>query len=280
VEHLAAQSLSPATDVVGVPIVLASLTLVVGAVVLSRALGIRVEGAVVWASARAAVQLIAVGYLLAWIFRSAVPDIWAWLWIIVMGAVTVSVLARRVRGVPGVIFPAAAAVTASTGVSLGVVFGFGVFEPEPVTLVVIAGITLGNVLPTAALAAAQGRSAVRDEPQVIEGLLGLGFDRSAVVREIAPRAARLSLLPQLERTKVVGLIALPGALTGLLLAGVDPVDAVVVQLLVMYLVLGSATVAGIVMVYSVIRAAVSPSLRLAPWVVEPGVSEGGRRRRS
>jgi putative ABC transport system permease protein len=174
-------------------------------------------------------------------------------------------------------------VTGSTAVSLLVAFGFGVFEPQPVALVVVAGITLGNVLPTAALAAQQGVSAARDRPQAIESLLALGFDRRLVIREIAPRAARTALIPQVERTKVVGLIALPGALTGLLLAGVDPVDAVVVQLLVMYLVLGSAAVAAVVLVYAVTRGAVLPDLRLAPWVREKaggGASGGGPRRRS
>ena len=64
---------------------------------------------------------------------------------------------------------------------------------------------------------------------------------------------------------MVGLIALPGALTGLLLAGVDPIDAVVIQLLVMYLVLGSAAVAAVVIVYFLTRSAVDDGLRLAEW---------------
>jgi putative ABC transport system permease protein len=200
-----------------------------------------------------------------------------------MLGITAGVLVHRIPEGPSVLLPAVAAVAGSTAVSLLVTFGFGVFEPDPVALVVVAGITLGNVLPTAALAAQQGVSAARDRPQAIESLLALGFDRRLVIREIAPRAARTALIPQVERTKVVGLIALPGALTGLLLAGVDPVDAVVVQLLVMYLVLGSAAVAAIVLVYSVTRSAVLPELRLAAWVREQsdgGASEGGRRRRS
>jgi len=281
--HLTAEPLSPATDVVGWPVVVASLSLVVLAIVLSRLLGLRVEGSVAWASVRAATQLIAVGFLLGWIFRSAVPDVWAWLWIAVMVAITAGVLIHRVPEGPAVVVPSIAAVVVTVAVSLGVTFGFGVFSPEPVTLVVVAGITLGNVLPTAVLAAQQGVSAARDRPQAIESLLALGFDRRLVIREIAPRAARTALIPQIERTKVVGLIALPGALTGLLLAGVDPVDAVVVQLLVMYLVLGSAAVAAVVLVYSVTRASVLPDLRLAAWVRREAAgpaSEGGRRRRS
>ncbi|MTA88294.1 MAG: hypothetical protein F2549_04665, partial [Actinobacteria bacterium] len=48
-----------------------------------------------------------------------------------------------------------------------------------------------------------------------------------------------ALVPQIESTKAVGLVFLPGAMTGLVLAGVDAVDAVTVQLAIMYLILGS-----------------------------------------
>ena len=77
------------------------------------------------------------------------------------------------------------------------------------------------------------------------------------------------MIPQIERTKVVGLIALPGAMTGLLLAGVDPVDAVVIQLIVMYLILGAAAVCVVSVVAAVSRAAVTADLRAAPWT-QPG----------
>jgi len=219
--------LAQTTDVIGIPVIVASLSLVVLAIALSWWLGLRIEAPVTWASLRAAVQLIAVGFLLAWVFEAGVPSIWAWIWVVVMTGVAGTVMARRIPDGPNVLLPAMAAIAGSTAVSLAVVFGLGVFDLEPVTLVVVAGITLGNVLPTAVLAAKQVVTAVRERPESIEGLLALGFDRRAVVRQVAPPAARLALIPQVERTKVVGLIALPGALTGLLLAGVDPLDAVV-----------------------------------------------------
>jgi putative ABC transport system permease protein len=100
----------------------------------------------------------------------------------------------------------------------------------------------------------------------LEALLSLGMNRSQIMRFMAPKPARNALVPQIERTKVVGLIALPGAMTGLLLAGVDPVDAVLIQILVMYLVLGATALCAIVTVAAVSRSAVTDSLVVAPWV--------------
>lgn len=83
------------------------------------------------------------------------------------------------------------------------------------------------------------------------------------------RAARSALIPQVERTKVVGLIALPGAMTGLLLAGIEPVEAVAIQLLVMFLVLGTAAVCVVSLVTAVMRASVTDELTVAAWVRSP-----------
>ena len=58
---------------------------------------------------------------------------------------------------------------------------------------------------------------------------------------------RTALTPQIESTKAVGLVFLPGAMTGLILAGVKPLDAVLVQAAIMYLILGAvATTAAVV----------------------------------
>ena len=99
-------------------------------------------------------------------------------------------------------------------------------------------------------------------PGDIEGLLALGFDGKEAMRFVVRDVTRGALTPQIERTKVVGLIALPGAMTGLLLAGVDPVDAVLAQLVIMYLVIGSVATSVTVITTSAARRALTPDLRV------------------
>ncbi len=65
---------------------------------------------------------------------------------------------------------------------------------------------------------------------------------------MAADALRLALLPQIEITRSVGMVFIPGALTGLVLAGVDPVDAALVQAALLFLILGSAAITGLVVV--------------------------------
>lgn len=250
----------------GWPVVLASLSLVLLAIALAWWLGLRIERALVEASVRAALQLLAVGLLFALIFEAALAMLWAWVWVLVMVAVATTVVVRRARHrISALALVTAGAVMGSALISVAAVFGFGVIAYRPVSLVVIAGITIGNAVPSAVLGVNQSVGLSRDRKGEIEALLSLGFDRRGIVKFMAPRAARSSLIPQVERTKVVGLIALPGALTGLLLAGVDPLEAVAVQLLVMYLVLGTAALCVVATVTAITRGAVTPELVVADW---------------
>ena len=258
---------SPLVDGAVWSVVLASLSLVGLALGLSWWLGIGIEREVVVASARAAVQLLAVGVLFTFIFESEAALVLAITWVVVMVAVAANVIRRRAaQPIPGLAIAGFLAVTATALISIVVTFGFGVFEMEPVSLVVVAGITIGNAVPSAVLGVKQAVATARDGADEIEAALALGLGRRQVVRFMAPRAAKASIVPQVERTKVVGLIALPGAMTGLLLAGVDPIDAVIVQLVVMYLVLGAVSVAVIVVVTVIAKRALTTDLRLESWI--------------
>lgn len=249
------------------PVVLASLSLVLLTMGLAWWLGLRIERQLIVASVRAAVQLLAVGVVFAFIFQSTGALYWAWLWVGAMCAVASVVVVRRARHpIRLLALATSGAVLGSALISIWVVFGFRVITYDPVALVVIAGITIGNAVPSAVLGVNQSVESCRDRSGEIDALLSLGLDRRQIVRFLAPRTARSSLLPQVERTKVVGLIALPGAMTGLLLAGVDPIEAVAVQLLVMYLVLGTAALCVVATVTAVTRGAVTDALVVADWV--------------
>jgi putative ABC transport system permease protein len=255
------------SSAVGWPVVLASLSLILLALGLARALGLRIEPELIVATIRAAVQLLAVGFVFVVIFESTGAAYWAWLWVIGMSMVATAVVVRRAKyRIQGLALVAGLAVVGSALISIAVVFGFGVIDYGPISLVVIAGITIGNAVPSAVLGVNRSVDSSRDRVGDIEALLSLGMDRPQIVRFLAPPTARTSLIPQIERTKVVGLIALPGAMTGLLLAGVEPVEAVVIQLLVMYLVLGTAAVCVVAVVTAITRAAITKDLVVADWV--------------
>lgn len=105
---------------------------------------------------------------------------------------------------------------------------------------------------------------VRDRQLEVEARLALGQPSWQAARPYVRNALRAALIPQIETTKAVGIVFLPGAMTGLILAGVDPVDAVLVQVVVMYLVLGAAATATTVVAIGLVRRLFTPDHRLLP----------------
>lgn len=251
----------PGPDVGAVDVAV-SLVLVAVAVALSMWRKLGLEASITWAAARAIVQLLAVGAVLSTIIGPRRPLGWSWLWVVLMAAVAAGVVRRRAPEVPGVFRLAAVAFAASAAVTLGVLFGLGVFPLESRTVVPLAGLMVGNSMQATVLAARRVVDELRDRRDEVEARLALGHSAERAARPYVREALRTALIPQVESTRTVGLIALPGAMTGLILAGVDPVDAVLVQLVVMFLVLAAAAVTSSVVGLGATRRLFTPDHRL------------------
>jgi putative ABC transport system permease protein len=227
----------------------ASLVLVAAAVALSRWRQLDLEGTILWSCARAIVQLLLVGYALAALIEDDAPTALAWAWVVLMVWFSASTVRRRAPEVPGAFRLAAAAMGASTALSLGAVFGLGIYPVVPRAIVPIAGMMIGNSISGTVSAARRVIAEMSEHRAEVEARLALGQPWPDASRPYVRAALRTALTSQIESTKAVGLVFLPGAMTGLILAGADPVDAVLVQAAVMFLILGcvatNATVVGI-----------------------------------
>lgn len=241
---------------------LASLTLVVVAVVLSFGQSLRLERAIGWASMRAAAQLLAVGLVLRVVLDPDQPLALAWAWVAAMVVVASLTIRHRAREVPGIFGLALVATTVVTTLSLAVIFGFGIFPLEANAVVPLAGMMIGNSMASTVLAARRVVGELRDKREEVEARLALGHTWQQASRPYVREALRTAMIPQIESTKVVGLVALPGAMTGLILAGVDPTDAVMVQLAVMYLILGCVATSVTVIGLGLTRRLFTPDHRL------------------
>jgi putative ABC transport system permease protein len=241
---------------------LASLTLVAVAIALSAAQGLRLERSIAWSAGRAAVQLLAVGWTLALVLDSDRSVAWAWLWVGVMVVFAGFTVRRRAPEVPSALPLSIAAMAAVGLVSLGVIFGLGIFPVEARTIVPLAGMMIGNSMAATVLAGRRIVGELRDNRAEVEARLALGHTWRDASRPYVRGALRDALVPQIESTKAVGLVILPGAMTGLILAGVDAVDAVQIQLAVMYLVLGSVATSVTVVGVGLTRRLFTPDHRL------------------
>ena len=219
-----------------------SLVLIAIAAGLSLVQRLGLERSILWASTRALVQLLAVGSVLGVILDPDRSVLLAWLWVVAMVTVAAVTIRWRAREIPGVFSLAFAAVGAATGLGLGVLFGLHIFPMEGRTVVPLAGMIVGNALASTVVASRRVVGELTDKRAEVEARLALGLPWRDAARPHVRAALRTAMLPQIESTKAVGLVALPGAMTGLILAGVDPVDAVKVQAAVMFMILGAVAI--------------------------------------
>ncbi len=236
------------------------LVLVAVGISLWRQLGL--ERSLLWASVRALVQLLLVGWVLQFVVDPDDPLIYSVLWLLAMIGFAAYTTSRRAPDVPNVLPLSMIAYAASAVVVLGVLFGFGIYDLEGRTLVPLAGMVIGNSLAATVLVSRQLLIAADEQRDLIEARLALGLTAGESFQPHLRQALRTALVPQIESTKAVGIVFLPGAMVGLILAGVDPSDAVKVQVSVMYLVLGSVATTTAVMSLGISRELFTPAQQL------------------
>lgn len=242
--------------------VAASGLLVLVAIGLSARAGLGLERSLIGAALRALVQLALLGLVLTAIIAPGRPIALSWLWVVVLIGFAGFTVHRRVPDVPGVGWLAVAAFGAAAAVTLGVLFGAGVFPVDGTTVVPLAGMMVGNSMTATVLLARRVLAEADDKRLEIEARLALGQPSREAASPYLREALRTALIPQIETTKAVGIVFLPGAMVGLLLAGTSPLQAVQVQLVVMYLILGSVAVTTTVVALGLRRRLFTPDHQL------------------
>ena len=214
---------------VGPPLVLALALLVALACGLSwlGRLGHARDAAV--AAARAVGQLALVAALLAAVVRSLPLSL---LFVGLMHVVATGTAARRlVRSRCG--WWCALPVGAGPLVVVALLLALGVVPLEGVALVPVAGILVGGAMTATVLAGRRGLDDLAARRGEVEAALSLGFEQRDAGLMVSRPAAAEALLPGLDQTRTVGLVALPGAFVGTLLGGASPLQAGAVQVLVL-----------------------------------------------
>lgn len=243
--------------------VLASVVLVVVAMVVSWRdhLGLTRELAI--AAARAFGQLLAVGALLLIVFeRGGLGAAFGWL--AVMVVIAGFVAGRRAAALPQSVRHSMTAIGVAVSATVGVLLGLRVIAAEPQVVIPVGGMVVSAAMAASALALRRVEDAVSDHRLAVEARLSLGLPAAQAFGEEHRNAVRTALIPAIDTTKVVGLISLPGAMTGLILAGVDPLDAIRYQIVVMYMLLAAGSLAALLSVRFAQRALFDDADRLVP----------------
>jgi putative ABC transport system permease protein len=225
--------------------VAASLALVALAAGISFWRRTDLERDIVVATVRSFIQLTAIGYAIKLIFEA--DTIW-----LVLGLLTVMVVfgaftARsRAKKVPAAFWPLLIGLTIAAATTLGLVVALGIFDPTPRYLVPVGGMVIGNAMTASAVALNRLGDELSESRAGIEATLALGATAREAAEPFVRRALRSGTITLVDSTKTTGLIFFPGTMVGMLLAGAEPTDAVRLQLILLYALLGSVAISALV----------------------------------
>jgi len=235
--------------------------------ILSVALRLTLHRQVLVAAARMVVQLVAVGFILRFVFGLHSPAATLVI-VLVMAAIATREIAarpeRKFRGGAGLAL-AGSGVAVATIVTVGLAL-LTAIRPQPWYdpryAITLTGIVLGSVLNAGSLALDSLLAGVTGQRPGIEAQLALGASFHEATAPLLRGAVRRSLMPIINQMSAAGVITLPGIMTGQILAGMDPMDAVRYQILLMFLLAGGSGIAVTLAVYLAARSITDERHRL------------------
>ncbi|MBN2225984.1 MAG: iron export ABC transporter permease subunit FetB [candidate division Zixibacteria bacterium] len=224
--------------------VLAAAALAVLAIVLAKVKAIPVGKEIAFGTVRSFVQLVAVGYALEFIFNT--KSFWlVALSVAVMTVVGAYTAAQRAKHFTGGFFIALISISAGSLVTLGLMLALRIITPEARYIIPLAGMIISNTMNAGAVTFDRISSDLKDHRLAVETALALGKTWRQASLRFYRNAVKAGMISILNFMKTVGIVALPGAMTGMILAGASPLEAVLIQVIVGYMLISSVSIASI-----------------------------------
>jgi putative ABC transport system permease protein len=220
------------------------------------------------ATGRTVMQLLVVGYVLAAVF--AIRNPWAVLVVLgVMLAIATIVARNRIsKKVPHLLPLVGGSMLISTVLTLAYT-SLLVIQPqvwyEPQYLIPLAGIVLGNAMNGAAIVGERLVSTLNSSQLEIETHLSLGATPQQAIAQYRKDAIKAGLIPTVNTMMVVGIVTLPGIMTGQILAGADPLVAATYQMLVMFMLAFATLTTTLLVSWGICRQFFNQAAQLILW---------------
>ncbi|XP_066380374.1 UPF0014 membrane protein STAR2-like isoform X2 [Miscanthus floridulus] len=225
-------------------------TAVAMAVALSFWQRLGLEGEMLYATARAFLQLSVIGFVLQFIFTPS-PKNAHWSLLVYLFMVTVAgyTVGQRAKQVPRGKYIACVSILVGTAITVLLPVPLSVFPFTPRYIIPVAGMMVGNAMTVTGVTMKKLREDVKIQRNLVETALALGATPRQATLQQVKRSLVIALSPDIDSAKTVGLIVLPGTMTGLIMGGVSPLEAIQLQIVVTYMLMGASTVSSILSTY-------------------------------
>lgn len=223
-----------------------TLIFVIIPLLLSKTLRLGLEKDTIIATIRSIIQLLAVGYILKFVFDSD-----NLLYIILMVTLMIGAATQNARkkgtAIQGITWKIAVTLIVVEVLTQSILLGFHIVPATAQYIISISGMVVGNSMVLAILFLNRFTAEVETHREETELILSLGGTPKQAIHRQLITAIKSSMIPTIESQKTIGLVQLPGMMSGQIIAGADPVQAVQFQLLIIFLLLTTAAVTSVLL---------------------------------
>ena len=191
------------------------------------------------ATLRMVVQLLLIGFVLEWLFSQQNPGLIMAIALLMAGVAGQAAVSRTKRRFVGIywnsILSTLTAAAVVTGIAVGGIVRVNPWY-DPQYLIPLLGMVLGNTLNGISLGLDRFMEGLVNQKNQVETLLTLGATRWEAAHAQVKDAVRTGMIPAINSMMVMGLVSLPGMMTGQILAGASPIDAVRYQIVIVFMI--------------------------------------------
>ncbi|WP_169710800.1 ABC transporter permease [Staphylococcus lutrae] len=214
------------------------------------------------AAIRAVIQLVIIGYLLEFVFK--LEQVWIVLTLILV--IMINAAANTKKRQPVVVKHAfwisLAGILTGATLSLGGVLLTGAINFTPNEIIPVAGMVGSNGMIAINLSYQNLNRIFTKETDMIEAKLSLGASPAIAAKDAIRESIKVAIVPTIDSVKTYGLVSIPGMMTGMIIAGVPPMQAIKFQLMVVFIHTTATIVSALVATYLMYRQFFNPRHQL------------------
>ena len=221
---------------------LMATVLIAMAVIVSYQQKIRLELEILHSALRAVVQLVVVGYVLHFIFGADHPLFTGGVLLVMLISAAING-GKRGSGIKHASWIAGASIGIGAVLTLAVLLSANVLSFTPYQMIPVGGMVMSGAMVAVGLCFRQITTSFKSRQQEIQIKLALGATPMQACKAILRAALIFSLQPTIDSAKTLGIVSLPGMMTGLILAGMSPMEAIKYQIIVIFMSFSTISIA-------------------------------------
>lgn len=224
---------------------LAAMILLVALLIVSKWQRIRIQRSLIIGTVRGTIQIILMGLILVYIFN--LQELWIMFCVLAfMGVFAAYTTAGNLKKLPGVFKASLPGILLGSLSVMTVSVLLGVVEPVGEFVIPMGGMVIGNSMNMSSLVIDRMWSNAQKQRGLLETALALGATPLQATEMTITESIETGFLPNLNRYAALGIVTIPGLMSGMIIGGANPIEASLFQVIVFIMIFLSAIIAGLI----------------------------------